>query len=212
MKKFILLAFACLSTAVLADVLPPEAADMAERFRNNPKAFDRTDAWCEGLGVGAACAIPGNAFEGGGAGKCERNIHRSEYKIDLLCALRPQPSLERAIPDGPWQADAQWCEQAAKSESAAQVLSAQGLVCSEPPLVSDRFCRGREAAQACEAEVSVGGRAARFKGICTRGLASRGIYFQGRRTLTRPVLSCEPEHPTQTPALKPVSAWRKLLQ
>lgn len=211
MRKLLLI-LVCLCAPALGDVLPPQAADMAERYRSNPKAFDRTDAWCEGRGVAAACIIPGNAFEGGGVGTCEREIHRSDFKIDLLCSLQAPPRIDRAIPEGPWRADTQWCEQAAVHEPSAQAINGQGLVCSEPQIVSDRFCVGLKPTQTCEAEVSMNGSAARFKGVCTEQKQSRGIYYQGRRTLTRPVLTCEPEQRLPSPVLKPVSAWRKLLQ
>lgn len=195
-----------------ADVLPPQAADAAERFRNNPGAFDRTDQWCEGKRVDGACQVDGNAFEGGGPGICERDLNRRDYQIDLHCVVKPAPRIERAIPDGPWQADADVCALAARSDSVAQTVRSQGWACTEPPVLSDRFCKGVEAGQRCVAEVSLGDRVQRFDGVCRRQLDTKGTYFQGRRTLTRPVVSCEPEHPAPAATLKPVSAWRKLFQ
>ncbi len=212
--KQILCAFALLAWQLVAhaDVLPPQAADAAERFRNNPGAYDRTDEWCEGRRVDAACQITGNAFEGGGPGICERDLNRRDYQIDLRCVLKPTPRIERAIPDGPWQADADVCALAARSDSAAQTVRAQGWLCAEPPVLADRFCKGVEVGQRCVAEVPIDGRVQRFDGVCSRQLDTKGTYFQGRRTLTRPVVSCEPEHPVPASTLKPVSAWRKLFQ
>ena len=200
------------SVSVFADVLPPEARGMAERFTNNPGAFDRHDAWCEGHGVGEACVIPGNAFEGGGQGLCERMPNRSDFQIDLRCVPTPPPRIERAIPEGSWQAEASLCDPVLSDRDTADVLRGQGWVCTEPAVVSDRFCKGIEVGQRCVAEVFLDGRSERFDGVCKRLTEKQGAYFRGRRTLTRPVLSCEPERPVPPVTLTPVSAWRKLFQ
>ncbi|GAA5184527.1 hypothetical protein GCM10025771_38790 [Niveibacterium umoris] len=201
-----------LCLAARADVLPPQAPDVAQRYRNNPGAFDRTDAWCEGLRVGAACLIPGTPFEGGGSGTCEREVHRRDFQIDLLCTRKPAPRIERGLPEGPWRADEQLCEVAARNAEMAQTLQSHGWLCAEPPLAADRFCKGLEAGKPCTAEVSIGADTRRFDGVCAVQRAEMGAYFQGRRTLTRPVITCEPERPAPALTLKPVSAWRKLFQ
>lgn len=212
MRKIIVLICCFLSSAVCADLAPPQAVGLKERFANNPGAFDRHDAWCEGHGVDEPCEIPGNAFEGGGRGRCERNIHLREYQIDLLCITRPQPRIARAIPEGPWQTDAFLCDLATKNAMTAKELRESDWVCSEPPVVVDRFCKGSEAGQRCTAEVLLDGSSVRFDGVCKRHPESKDSYMYGRRTLTRPVLSCEPERPAPPQTLTPVVVWRKLFQ
>ena len=209
----ILCLLCCLwSTAPYADLLPPQAAGMAERYTSNPGAFDRSDAWCEEHRVGERCEIPGTTFEGGGTGLCGRFVHRTDYQIDLLCALKPQPRIEYGFPDGPWQADTQLCELASHSESTAESLRSQGWVCAEPPAVADRFCKGMMAGQACVAEITLESRSERFDGFCKLQIETQRSYYQGRRTLTRSTLQCSPERTIPPTALKPVSAWRKLFQ
>ena len=212
LKRLLCLLCILWSTAPYADLLPPQAAGMAERFTSNPNAFDRSDAWCEDRRVGARCEIPGNAFEGGGTGLCERYAHRVDFQIDLLCALKPLPRIERDFPVGPWQADASLCELAAHSESTAESLHGQGWVCTEPPLVADRFCTGRVAGQACVAEIMLESRSERFDGFCQRQIETQRAYYQGRKELMRPTLQCLPERAAPPAVLKPVSAWRKLFQ
>lgn len=212
MRKIIVLICCFLTTPVFADLAPPQAVGLAERFANNPGAFDRYDAWCEGHGVDEACDIPGNAFEGGGHGRCERKIHLREYQIDLLCIPKVQARIERAMPQGAWRTDAFLCDLAAKEGTIANELRKLDWVCSEPPVVVDRFCMGSEAGQRCTAEVFLDGSGVRFDGVCNRHTESKDSYLYGRRTLTRPVLSCEPERPAPPAALTPVSVWRKLFQ
>lgn len=205
--------FGCiLSVSAFADLLPPEASGMAERFTNNPGAFDRHDVWCEGRSVGEACDFPGSAFEGGGHGLCERMPNRSDFQIDLLCVPKPQPRIERAIPSGPWHAGGSLCDPNFQDRETADILRGQGWVCTEPPVVSDRFCKGIEAGQRCIAEVLLDGRSERFDGVCKHLTERQSTYFRGRRVVTRPVLSCEPERPVPPATLTPVSAWRKLFQ
>jgi hypothetical protein len=214
MTRHALCLLLCLWGAVAgADLLPSGAMELSERFGKNPGTFDRTDPWCEGQGVGESCQIPGNAFEGGGPGRCVRRIDRGESKyIDLHCEHAPKPRIERAMPAGPWQADAGLCRLAAEKNYYAEVLRERGWVCVEPPVLADRFCKGREAGQACVAELMLDERSERFDGICKRQTDVTSVYFQGGQRLTRPMVTCEPERPLAPGLLKPVSAWRKLLQ
>jgi hypothetical protein len=63
--KTLFLLCCILSANAFADLLPPGSRELAERYSKNRGAFDRTDAWCEGHGIGDSCVMPGNAFEGG---------------------------------------------------------------------------------------------------------------------------------------------------
>lgn len=201
-----------LSANAFADVLPPGSRELAERYSKNPGAFDRTDEWCEGHGVGDPCVMPGNAFEGGGPGQCDRLVHRQDIQIDLRCVLKPQPVIERAIPDGPWQViGGRLCENNILNQEMADELKKNGWVCEEPPVVADKFCKGITAGQPCVAEVRLGTRGETAKGICVQRIQTAGRGYGGR-SLKRPVMTCEPEQPLPAATLKPVSAWRKLFQ
>lgn len=57
-----------------ADLILPEVADAQKRFHDNPSLFDQTDQYCESKKINAACEISGTVFEGGGKGKCEREL------------------------------------------------------------------------------------------------------------------------------------------
>lgn len=199
-------------TPAWADVLPPQAADVSERYRNNPKAFDRNDQWCDGRSVGDACSIPGNPLEGGGAGECQRNVHRSDFQIDLLCAVRPTPAIDRDMPDGSWRASASLCAQASKYPSTGETLRSQGWACDAQPVVVDRFCKGRTVGDRCTAQVRVGETVQAVDGVCKAGLDTQSSYFQGRITLTRDTVTCQGQNPMPERVLQPVSAWRKLFQ
>lgn len=210
--KTLILLCCILSANAFADLLPPGTRELAERYSKNPGAFDRTDAWCEGHGIGDSCVMPGNAFEGGGPGQCDRVVHKQDIQIDLRCVLKPQPHIERAIPNGPWQVGGgRLCENGIPNKEMAEELRNNGWVCEEPPVVTDRFCKGIAAGQPCVVEVRLDDRSESAKGICVQQIETSGRGYGGR-TFTRPVLTCQPEQPAPTVALKPVSAWRKLFQ
>lgn len=211
MKFCFLLLLTLLTTMARADLLPPQASEVFERFSNNPRTFDRHDQWCEGRGVGTACQIPGTPFEGGGPGKCERIIHRAEYKIDLLCSLDPEPQIQRGLPDINWQAEKELCE-GVKVDISGVRRTEQGIPCENQPAVFDRFCRGKEAGQSCTAELRVTDRIQNFEGVCRREVETKSWYFQGRRFLTRDTVQCQPIATRPPIELKAVGAWRKLLQ
>lgn len=205
-----LLVLFCLNS--LADLLPPQAAGMAERYQSNPRTYDRSDQWCNGKAVADSCQIPGNTFEGGGSGTCDRLINRNEYLIDLLCVVVPRPRIDRQLSDSGWNADTQLCELATRSQSTAQALSAQGWGCEKPVEVPDQFCKTLASGQACNAELSMDGQKQLYAGICKSEAQTKRGYYQGSRTLTRSILLCQPVTPVPPTTLTPVSAWRKLVQ
>lgn len=205
-----LLALLCLNS--LADLLPPQAAGMAERYQNNPRTYDRADQWCNGKAVADSCQIPGNAFEGGGSGTCDRMINRSEYLIDLICVVAPSPRIHRQMPDSGWNADTQLCELATRSQSTAQALSSQSWGCEKPVEIPDQFCKTLTNGQACTAELSMDEQKQSYSGVCRSEVQTKRGYYQGGRTLTRSILLCQPVTPVPSTTLTPVSAWRKLIQ
>ena len=212
-RKFlggILLTFSCLNS--LADLLPPQAAGVAERYQSNPRTYDRSDLWCNGKAVADGCQIPGNAFEGGGSGTCDRIINRNEYMIDLLCMVKPRPRIDRKISDSGWNADTQLCELATRSQSTAQALAGQGWGCEKQVEIPDQFCKTLTSGQACTAELSMDEQKQSYSGVCKSEVQTKRGYYQGGRTLTRSILLCQPVTPVLPATLTPVSALRKLVQ
>ncbi len=197
---------------VSADLLPPAAARLMERYSANPGSYDRTDAWCAGREIGSACAIPGSAFEGGGPGKCDRVMNRDENFIDFRCLPKNWPQIERFLPPGQFQAAQDLCVDLAREQSGPETLSKMGLMCAAPAPVSDRYCQGAAPGKSCVAEVQVGEQVERATGVCKSETEKRSFYFRGRQVATRPVVMCRPVNPREDPPMKPVSSWRKLIQ
>lgn len=213
MHRIFLIIFGLLAWAVaIADVLPPQALGLEERFRNYPGTFDRYDQWCDGRRVNDDCLIPGSPVEGGGEGTCQRLVQTGGSQIDLLCVRKLRLDIERDLPRDSWGADAALCENAKSSDSMAQILKGLGWLCGERPVVADKYCRGRQVGQQCTLNYSLDGQEKTFSGICRRDLEFQSSYYQGRRTLTRVTLMCEAAQPTPALVLKPLSAWRKLVQ
>lgn len=198
---------------VAADLLPPQAARLSERFQRNPGSVDRTDELCDGRGIGDVCVIAGTPFEGGGPGRCERSINRNEYRfIDFRCTLQNPLQIDRQLPEGPFQADDDMCTDLSHEPDGEQTLARLGLVCHRPAPISDRFCQGRAIGDSCVAEVRVADEIYPSKGICKSEIQTATPYYRGRRVTSRPVVLCGPAVSPSSPPLKPVSAWRKLFQ
>lgn len=188
----VLAGMACVAAA---DVLPPGYARAQERFAKT-QAYDRTDQYCAGKAADAACVIPGNAFEGGGAGICARRLPRGEVQIDLLCELRPEPVLERDLPRGKFKASAATCEHMNRPGTNRGPLEASDLVCEDLTPVHDRFCRDKKTGEPCQAELRVGSGVQSFAGVCRQTTQIRGYYMQGNHLAERRVVQCEPANPT----------------
>lgn len=204
------LLLAAATGSALADVLPLEAMHAEQRFREHPRAYDRADQWCAGKRLGAACALPGSAFAGGGAGTCERRIAHPGYTIDLVCHRDEEPHVDHALPDGPWQGDAQLCAHPDNSEY-QQALRNENAICTPPAPVSDRFCRDKAVGDACTVELTLAGARRQEQGVCGATVATQRYYFQGHREVTRPIVLCTPATPLPAPQYTPVGFWRKLL-
>ncbi|MBK8070544.1 MAG: hypothetical protein IPK34_00375 [Ramlibacter sp.] len=82
----------------LADLIPP--GQMQAQLRFNSGAWDREDQFCAGKREKDTCQIPGNPFEGGGAGRCVREIPRGASQIDMVCRLDAPARVRRDIPEG----------------------------------------------------------------------------------------------------------------
>lgn len=197
------------SPAALADVLPPEAAEAAQRLRDNPKAFDRVDQFCAKRTVGAACTIPGDALAGGGAGVCRNALDASRRQIDLRCERSATVTIDRGLPAGGYTLPSHVCA----GPEGAEIARREGHGCTPParPL-QDRFCAGRAVGAACEAMLVVDGEAVRNKGVCARVTESAPrFYFRGWQVAQRELVQCVSAKPV-THDLKPVSWWQKVRQ
>ena len=163
-----------------ADLILPEVADAQKRFHDNPSLFDQTDQYCESKKINAACKISGTVFEGGGKGKCEREL--LDLKIALVCKRTESVTLDRKLPD---------------------------IFSQTPPFpqVKDQFCAKLTAGSACTVTLLHNDKSEQYKGICKQQREERGYRL---RPEVREVLSCEPLKPTPARVYKPVSAVKKL--
>lgn len=209
MRHLLALALLLAAAPALADVLPLEAMHAEQRFREYPKAYDRTDQWCEGKRLGAACALPGTPLQGGGAGTCARRIATPGYTIDLVCRRDEEPRVDYALPHGPWQGDEQICSRPDNPEY-QQALRNENAGCTPPAPAHDRFCRDKAAGEACTVELTLGERRLQEAGVCTASTQTQRYYFQGHREVSRPVVLCSPPASAPAPRYAPVGFWRKL--
>ena len=188
----------------LADVIPPGVAQARQRFERHPRAFDRVDPYCDRLSPGDACAMPGTRFEGGGPGRCERQL--SGNRIDLACSAditwRPE------LPPGPYRAPPFYCRDVPDRNTARseiEVKSGGRFVCRDVPAVHDRACAGLQPGDACEVVDQVRGQVEQSEGRCTKdtevvSVDGSPIRFAGA---SRPVVLCKPVRPVQR-------TWREL--
>jgi hypothetical protein len=195
------------ATRATADVLPPRAAEAAERLRRNPDAFDRTDQFCKGRRRGDACEIAASPLAGGGGGTCRSAIDRAGSTIDLSCERADGYVLDRGLPEGGFVADASLCAGTAGQPPAGAPYACRPL----QPMPVDRFCAGRPVGAACSAEISRDGARETHPGVCRTVEEQRGFYFQGRRVATREVVRCEATSSFER-VYTPVGWWEKLFQ
>ena len=136
----------CLPGLARADVLPPDLAAIYLKARENPKAYDRADQFCDGRSIGSPCEIPGNPFEGGGSGHCTQDINSASRSLDALCKLDDPPLIDRQTPEGGFQVSKELCDMASKNPDLASNLRSMDVRCDLPPatLTPDRFCQGRK--------------------------------------------------------------------
>lgn len=204
-----LLSFSVLSAEAVADLVPPGRAKAQERLEKS-SSWERVDQFCSGKTPDAACEIPGNAFEGGGSGRCVRAL--SDNSVDLVCRLAGDMKVDRRLPEGRYLADETLCSAVASGRLGAQVLDNQKLTCSKPALAADRFCDGKKSEDACDAVVILDGAARTYPGICRGETESTGFYYQGRRSASRDVLLCRPAKRAPEAVMMPVGLFDKFLQ
>jgi hypothetical protein len=195
--RLLLCLLCCLPGLARADVLPPDLAAIYLKARENPKAYDRADQFCDGRSIGSPCEIPGNPFEGGGSGHCTQDINSASRSLDALCKLDDPPLIDRQTPEGGFQVSKELCDMASKNPDLASNLRSMDVRCDLPPatLTPDRFCQGRKPGDACQVQLRQADRNLSFAGRCTEETQERRFYIYGNRYKQRQVLLCQPEHP-----------------
>lgn len=187
----------CFAGPALADVLPPAAFLLQQRASKNPDAYDRADAWCAGKAIGSACEVPGNAFEGGGKGRCEQVSNRENHTLDARCQIAATPVIERKLPEGGYVVDKRLCELARNDPAMANSLKREQASCSPQPALADQFCAGKKAGDACQAEAQVEGVRTSFAGRCQAETEEGHFYHYGHNTKQRAVTLCQPATPAR---------------
>lgn len=208
-KQLIFLAGLCLMYATLvpawADLVPPGAMEARERFAKHKDLFDRTDQFCRKKAIGAACEIPGTAFEGGGKGVCQRDLPDRASEIDLRCTLTNPPVIDRSVPNGPYRKDSQRCDGTPENPG-----EDEGFSCIDPPPVSDRFCAGHKPNDSCTAVFTVAAKEQREVGRCGMTIEEYKYYQYGYRRATRRVSKCLPKLPAPVSTFSRVPLTSKL--
>lgn len=190
------------SSLAVADVLPSPGffeRRFLERARSNPEAIDRTDQFCQGRTIGAACVVTGTPFEGGGEGICRRQVVNNfiERSLDLVCEIKNPPRVDRQISHSPVQENKGHCATAADSVASGRRSDAAGSSgCATAVSEADRFCRGKVAGDNCLATLSdwSGKVSVDYPGVCR--VLNEDVRIGNRlrgHVHTREWLQCEPE-------------------
>lgn len=207
------LAALTLAAPALADVLPPTAFLLQKRASQSPDAYDRADAWCAGKAIGSACEVPGNAFEGGGKGRCEQVTNRESHTLDALCRVSITPVIERKLPEGGYVVDKRLCELAQRDAGMANSLKREQAGCTPQAPLADQFCGGKKVGDACQAELSLEGSRAAYGGRCIAETQEGSFYHYGHNPKQRAVILCQPVKPAShdMQASSPPGWWQKLV-
>lgn len=213
---FAALLFNCLP--VRADLIPPEVGEAQDRLRANPMAYDRVDEFCDGKKPGAGCTITGTTFSGGGEGVCTNfvNRHQAPIAIDMSCVRNGEVRIERKLPEGGFVNNSDLCKRS-ENECRLRKKVPGGPGCPSRwnckpmvPTPADQFCKGKAIGSSCTVELTYQGNNELHAGICREIVETEGFYYQGHRTATRQVISCEPP-PAAARTFTPASWHQKLL-
>lgn len=191
-----------------ADIEMPPRPGLERRFATT-QLIDRVDRHCVGKRVTAACALPGNAFEGGGAGTCDRIANERLGTIDLVCRRTAEFTVDRQVPEAnQFIADEHFCLRQG-DPVVARLLAATNATCdrSEKIVYRDRFCHGKRTGEACAVTVLRDGAEEAFAGRC--GIIEERRPFNGYFESRRRFVGCEPEHPLPAPEFVPASIFRR---
>ncbi|MCO5401593.1 hypothetical protein [Ralstonia soli] len=212
LRSFLALALISNSFAAIADVIPPPLSEkeIYKRQKDNPKTFDRTDAFCSGKFAGAACTIPGTAFSGGGEGQCRTSVAPSETTIDLECVRQDDVFIDRQYPEGGFVADRELCKSGQADNGVPPASSKWGCT-PLVPAAADKFCRNKAIGAACTVELTYRGQRGLYEGVCKQLSQTNYFYFRGSRAARRDVVQCEPVNETAH-TYAPATWWQKLMQ
>lgn len=195
-----------------ADVISPEEEALQDRLRRS-EAVDRVDQYCADKRPGDACVLPGNAFEGGGPGKCRREANPSLRRIELSCRLVQSLQVDRGLPaSAEFVASPEFCRMR-DDEQVASLLARSHITCDAPAtLPADRFCRDHKAGDACRVEAVVAGKAEVFAGRCSVTAENTRFYQYGPNSAQREYLACQPEKPAPAHRYQRRGFFRNLLK
>lgn len=173
-----------------ADVTPPYGG----LFQSSDDRF-LTDQFCFGKPDGAACQIPGHVFDGAGAGVCRqiRDKYRYSHRL-FITTCHPDQSvlrIDRGFPASAFSVSYyRPCDEDEPDPAITSRFPGKVFTCGEAPRVVDRFCRGKQVDDACEASMRVNGRLEKRAGQCRENLED--LFIDDKRVADRPVLQCEP--------------------
>lgn len=172
---------------VHADVTPPYGG----LFQSNNDHF-LTDQFCLGKPDGAACQIPGHVFDGAGAGVCRQIKEKYSHRL-YITTCHPDQSvlrIDRGYPVSAFTVSYYHpCDQGEPDPAITKRFPGKVLICGEAPKVADRFCRGKQVDDACEASMRVNGRIETRVGRCRND--QDALLMDDTRVAHRSVLLCE---------------------
>lgn len=204
-----LLLLAAMPYTSWADLIPPQAQAAAQRLRDNPQSFDRTDNYCQDRKPGAACTIAGSRLAGGGEGVCENRVNSSLGSIDLLCRRSNEVSIDRGLPEGGFVADSDLCK---PSDTEAWEGKRPWNCRPLKPAPADRFCRDQAVGASCVVSLRYQGQLEQQTGVCKTVTEEEGFYYMGRRVKTREVIRCEAVDAPAPRSWIDATVWQKLRQ
>lgn len=177
----------------LADLLPTGDFLMRERMRTEPGFYDQADQFCRGEVPGAACRMPGEAFDGGGEGRCERRMDALGRHVQLTCEVKPEFVIDRQLPKSPYQFSPTACWAWTHDPAFRERMAYLNARCELVPIAMDRFCLDKRPKDACTAEVVVQGKLQQVTGKCA--LDTEVFDFDPPRVMARSVLLCQSAQP-----------------
>ena len=183
------------ASPALADLLPPGDFLLRERMKAEPSFYDQADQFCRSKPVGAACSLPGHAFDGGGEGVCERHRDARGRHVQLTCEVAPAFTIDRRLPDSPYQFSPTACWAWTHDKAFRERMAYLNARCEPATVAADRFCTGKSVNEACTAEVTVQGRQEAVAGRCEQD--TERFDFDPPRVMSRPRLLCQSAQPVQ---------------
>ena len=184
----------CLAPAQ-ADLLPPGDFLLRERMKAEPGFYDEADQFCRTKAVGAPCSLPGHAFDGGGDGRCERRLEARGRHAQLICSVKPAYTIDRQLPASPYQFSPTACWAWTHDKGFRERMAYLNARCEPAPVAADRFCKGKQANEACKAEITLQGRQEQRPGRCESDMERFDV--DPPRVMSRPRLLCQSASPVQ---------------